>query len=442
MLDWEIILGMDMTFVSVISIVIFVVVYGLIAVRNIRGIRLPMWSTMLMGALAVLSLQIIPLDKAYRSINFDVIFFLTGMFILVSGLEASGLLKYVTIKILEHAKTPNRVLLFILLVLGVLSAFLINDTVALVATPIVLAMAKQMRVKSAPLLITLAFGITIGSVMTPIGNPQNLLISLSSGMEYPFLTFLQYLAAPTLACIVTTYFIIKRVYKKELIHATSSQLIATKDLITNYPLAKASSIITLIVISGFFTVGFVKVFGIQTNLNFSHIALVGGLALLVISTKRKEILRGMNWQIIVFFVSMFVFMGGLWYGGAIDLFSSAFPNLNRHDPSSLPNIILTSVGLSQLMSNVPFVSIYLPVMHNLGYTNQDTLAWMALAGASTLAGNLTILGAASNVIILEAAEKRKETAFSFMDFLKVGSIVTTVNIAILYAFLLAYSTLV
>jgi len=433
---------MDVTFVSVISIAIFVTVYGLIAVRNIRGIRLPMWSIMLAGASAVLLLQIIPLDKAYQSINFDVIFFLTGMFILVSGLEASGLLKYVTIKILEHAKTPNRVLWFILLILGTLSAFLINDTVALVATPVVLGIAKQMRVKSTPLLITLAFGITIGSVMTPIGNPQNLLISLSSGMEYPFLTFLQYLAAPTFACIGVTYLIIKRVYKKELAHATTSQLIATKDLITDYPLAKTSSVITLIVISSFFAVGFARAFGIQTSLNFSHIALIGGLALFAISTKRKEILCGVNWQVIVFFVSMFVLMGGLWYGGTIELFSSVLPHLTRHDPSSMPNIVLTSVGLSQLMSNVPFVSIYLPVLHNLGYSGQDTLAWMALAGASTLAGNLTILGAASNVIILEAAEKRKEKAFSFMEFLKVGSIVTAANIAILYAFLLAYSTLV
>lgn len=433
---------MDVTFVSVTSIVIFVIVYGLIAVRNIRGIRLPMWAIMLAGALAVLLLQIIPLDKAYQSINFDVIFFLIGMFILVSGLEASGLLKYITIKILEHAKTPDRVLWFILLVLGALSAFLINDTVALVATPIVLGIARQMRVKSAPLLITLAFGITIGSVMTPIGNPQNLLISLSSGIEYPFLTFLQYLAAPTLACIGATYVIVKRIYKKELAHAAPSQLIATKDLIADYRLAKTSSAITLIVIAGFFAVGFVKAFGIQTGLNFSHIALIGGMVLFAASTKRKEILRGVNWQIIVFFVSMFVFMGGLWYGGTIELFSSAFPHLNPHESSSMLNIVLTSVGLSQLMSNVPFVSIYLPILHNLGYASQDTLAWMALAGASTLAGNLTILGAASNVIILEAAEKRKEKAFSFMEFLKVGSIVTAANIAILYAFLLAYSILV
>ncbi len=237
------------------------------------------------------------------------------------------------------------------------------------------------------------------------------------------------------------HILVKRIYKKELAHATTSQLVATKDLITDYHLAKTSSVITLIVMIGFFAVGFVKAFGIQTSLNFSHIALIGGLVLFAASTKRKEILCGMNWQIIVFFVSMFVFMGGLWYGGIIDLFSSVFPHLNLHDPSSTLNIVLTSVGLSQLMSNVPFVSIYLPVLHNLGYASHDTLAWMALAGASTLAGNLTILGAASNVIILEAAEKRKEKAFSFIEFLKVGSIVATVNIAILCTFLLAYSTL-
>lgn len=433
---------MDVNFTTVSSIAIFAVVYGLIAVRNIRGIRLPMWSIMLAGALAVLVLQIIPPDEAYQSINFDVIFFLIGMFILVSGLEASGLLGYVTIKILERAKTPNQILWFILLVLGMLSAFLINDTVALVATPIVLGMAKQMKVRSGPLLITLAFGITIGSVMTPIGNPQNLLISLGSEMEYPFLTFMLYLTAPTLACIGATYVVIKRIYKKDLAHAGTSQLVATRELITNMTLAKTSSVILLITLSGFFAVGFAKAFGIHTNLNFSHIALIGGLALLVIGTKRKEILYGINWRIIVFFVSMFVFMGGLWHGGAIDIFSSMFPRLDHDDPSSILNIVITSVGLSQLMSNVPFVSVYLPILHNVGYSSHDVLAWMALAGASTLAGNLTILGAASNVIILEAAEKRKEKAFSFIEFLKAGSIVTAVNVAILYAFLVAYSILV
>jgi len=433
---------MGVTFTIVVSLVIFVIVYGLIAVRNIRGIKLPMWSIMFAGALTVLLLQIIPLDEAYRSINFDVIFFLIGMFILVSGLEASGLLRYITIKILEHAKTPDRTLWFILLVLGVLSAFLMNDTIALVATPIVLGIAKQMQVRSAPLLLTLAFGITIGSMMTPMGNPQNLLISLSSGIDYPFWTFLQYLGAPTLVCIGATYVIVKRVYKKELAHATVSQLVATKELITDFKLARASSIITIIVMVGFFAIGFVDAFGIQTDLNFSHIALIGGLVLFATSAKRKEILCKMNWQIIVFFVSMFVFMGGLWYSGTIGVFSSAFPHVGGLDSSSILNIVLTSVGLSQLMSNVPFVSIYQPVLHDLGYVNQDTQIWMALAGASTLAGNLTILGAASNVIILEAAEKRKEKAFSFIEFLKVGSIVTAANIAILCAFLFAYSILI
>lgn len=433
---------MDVNFTTILSIAIFAVVYGLIAIRNIRGIGLPMWSIMLAGALTVLVLQIIPPSEAYQSINFDVIFFLTGMFILVSGLEASGILGYVTIKILERAKTPNQILWFILLILGVLSAFLINDTVALVATPIVLGIAKQMKIRSCPLLITLAFGITIGSVMTPIGNPQNLLISLGSGMEYPFLTFILYLTAPTLACIGATYVVIRHLYKKDLAYAAPCHLVATKNLITDVSLAKTSSVITLVTISGFFAVGFIKAFGVVTSLNFSHVALVGGLALLAVGTKRKEILCGINWQIIVFFVSMFVFMGGLWHGGAIGVFSSMFPHLDHNDPSSILNIVVTSVGLSQVMSNVPFVSAYLPILHSVGYTSHDVLVWVALAGASTLAGSLTILGAASNVIILDAAERRKEKAFSFIEFLKVGSIVTSINISIFYAFLVAYSILI
>lgn len=426
---------------SVPALVVFVTVYGVIMVRNVKGIRIPIWATMGIGAIAVLILQIISPEQAYLAINFEVLMFLFGMFILVSGMESSGLLKYVTVRILEYAKTPNRVLLFILLVLGFLSAFLINDTVALVATPIVIGLATQMGIKPTPLLISLAFGITIGSVLTPIGNPQNLLVALGSGMMSPFWNFALYLIAPTLACMATTYLVLVRFYKTSLSAAVMPPTATTTGMVTDLSLAKTSSLIAVLVIVGFFTVGFVNKIDGLSEINFSHVAFVGGLTLLAASRHRKKIFLEINWKIIAFFAAMFVFMAAMWNGGIIEIFASFFPSAGPSGGiQSLLNILVTSTGLSQVMSNVPFVAVYLPVMHSLGYAGQDTLFWIALASASTLAGNLTILGAASNIIILEAAEKKKEHAFSFWEFFKIGAIVTALNLAILFAFLVAYFT--
>lgn len=423
----------------VLALSVFGLVYGLIAFRNVRGLKIPIWVSMSIGAVLVLALQLISPQDAFDAINFDVLVFLFGMFVLVAGLESSGLLSYLTLWLLRYVGSPSRMLWFVMITFGILSAFLMNDTMAIVGVPILIGIAKQMNMRVGPLLICLAFAITIGSMMTPIGNPQNLLISLDSGIEFPFWTFLQYLALPTIACLVSSVFILKKYYNKTLASCTMPTISATRDIITNRALAKHSSIIAGVVMVGFLTVGLFKHAIPEFELNFAHVALAGGIALLISSKSRTKVIRQVNWQMIVFFVSMFVFMGAMWNSGAINLISSVFPPLDPSNPeSSVLGITLSSLGLSQIMSNVPFVAIYTGVMHSAGYSGLDVIPWIALAGASTLAGNLTILGAASNVIIIEAAEKRKSESFSFLEFFKIGSIITSVCVVILCAFLFLY----
>lgn len=429
---------MEIDFRFISTLVIFVAVYGLIIFRNVRGINIPIWMSMVLGAASVLILQIISIDEAINAINFDVILFLLGMFILVSGLELSGILQYTTNKILSFAKTPDQILFFILFVMGLFSAFLINDTIALVATPIVIGIARQMNLRPSLFLIPLAFSVTIGSIMTPMGNPQNLLISLHSGMEFPLLTFLRHLFLPTIACMVATFFILKQYYKKDFVNATIVKCNSTQTIVHS-SLAKKSLIIVIITVSGFFVIGIVKLFGIETELNFSHIAIFGGLSLLIIGNNRKNIVSGINWKIIVFFLAMFVLMQGLWNGGIIEMFQSVFPlNINSDHPTNLFNIIVTSVATSQLMSNVPFVALYIPILESHGVSETDTISWIALAAGSTIAGNLTILGAASTIIILEIAEQKHGLTFTFKEFFKIGAVVTAVNIIILVFFLIFF----
>jgi Na+/H+ antiporter NhaD/arsenite permease-like protein len=235
--------------------------------------------------------------------------------------------------------------------------------------------------------------------------------------------------------LLVTYFIIKWYYRKEFSSAIISQNIISK-VVLDSGLAKKSSVIIIITVIGFFAVGLVKLFGISTELNFSHIAIFGGIALLLISKEKKQIIKGINWKIIVFFVSMFVFMQGVWNGGIIELFQTILPfDTNPNSPISSINIIGTSILTSQIVSNVPFVAIYIPILQNYGFSSIDTTSWIALAEGSTIAGNLTILGAASNVIILEAAERKHGISFTFKEFFKIGAIVTAANILILIFFI-------
>ena len=427
-------------YITVYALMIFCLVYTLIAVRRIKNIVIPSWLAMLIGALAMLLLQVISIDEAYNAIKFDVIVFLLGMFIVVSSLEVSGVLHSITLKLLKYANSTDRLILLILIVMGTLSAFLMNDTIALIATPIILSMAK-IGIDPKPLLITLAFAVTIGSSMTPIGNPQNFLIAVESNIRAPMLEFLRYLALPTFANYIATYYIV-RLYFRNLLSSNSDNVrlmngvdytaIITTINNNDHRLAKISKVIAGFMLCMFFMVSIAMVLGYDTHLSMSHIAVIGAAAVIVFAKgNRINILRNVNYGIIILFLAMFVFMHGLEDAGVISIVSSVI-QLNSN---SILNIVFASVMLSQLMSNVPFVAFYTRVMHAHGFNEANVKEWIALAGASTLAGNLTLLGAASNLIILEAASKSGHT-FTFLEFFKIGSIVTSVNIAILLLFLI------
>ena len=173
---------------------------------------------MLIGAALMIGFQIISIQSAFKSINLDVIGFLFGMFSIVSALDKSGVLRLVSIKMLEKAKhNPSLILMAFVVGLGLLSAFLVNDTIAVLGISLIVYVSNKIGIRSQVLLIALAFGITVGSTMTPIGNPQNLLIALQSGIPLPFITFLRYLGIPTIVNLFLTYLVLKVYYRKELL---------------------------------------------------------------------------------------------------------------------------------------------------------------------------------------------------------------------------------
>ena len=170
---------------------------------------------MLGGAVAVLVTgQIAPAD-AVHAINIDVMLFLFGMFIVGEAMVSSGYLSCIANRFFSRAKNPDQVVLFILFGMGILSALLMNDTLAVIGTPLVLALAAGRRISRKLLLLALAIAITTGSVMSPIGNPQNLLVAIGSGMASPFVTFAVYLAIPTLLSLLVAYGVLRWFYRSE-----------------------------------------------------------------------------------------------------------------------------------------------------------------------------------------------------------------------------------
>ena len=391
---------------------------------------------MMTGGVAMIFSGSIPLADAYASINLNVIFFLLGMFSVVGAMDLSGLLEYLTLRLLILAKSPRRAFGTAFIGISIMSAFLVNDTLALMATPIMLGVAKQLRIRSGVFLIALAMGVTVGSTMTAIGNPQNLLVALSTGISNPMLNFLYYLVPPTLVCLGYSFLILRWYFRKEFSNSKPADLqIDPRGSIKDRKLARLSGWAAVIVVLGFFLVGAAELFGIQGNFNLGTVSLLGATVVFLGSEKRRDILRAVDWGIILFFISLFIVMQAFWDSNALQSLMVYLPGLNRSDPGiSIATIILTSAVFSQLLSNVPFVAVYIKAMQAAGFTGADVKAWMALAGGSTLSGGISLLGAASNVIVLEEAESRG-SGFGFAEFSKIGLLLAIPNLVILYLFL-------
>lgn len=390
---------------------------------------------MFVGAVAMIISGGVSIRDAYAAINLDVIFFLLGMFAIVAAMDLSGLLEYLTARLLRLSKSPQRIVALIIFGVGLLSAFLVNDALAVSATPIMLGLSKQTKIRPSILLMGLAFGVTMGSLLTPVGNPQNLLVALSSGIQNPLFNFLYYLGPSTVASLLLTYLVLRFYYRKDLTQSAGTfQQISTPS-VKDSKLAKLSASVAGIVVIGFILVGVTQVLGVQSNFNLATVSLLGGSIIFLFSERRTEILRSVDWGIIVFFISLFIVVQGFWSSNALQSLMSYLPGLNPADPTvSLGVIVLVSLLFSQLLSNVPFVAVYIRLMQSAGYNSSNVRDWVALAGASTLAGGLSLLGAASNVIILEEAERRG-SGFSAFEFSKIGLLITIPNILLLYLFL-------
>ncbi|HOB17474.1 MAG TPA: SLC13 family permease [Candidatus Methanoculleus thermohydrogenotrophicum] len=415
---------------SLISIVVLIIVFLLIAVRKVGNVNLGIWQVMLLGAVAVLLTGEITPEEALASIDMDVMLFLFGMFVVGEALAESGYLYHLASRLFSRAETVGHLVFLILIGAGALSALLMNDTLAVVGTPLMLYFARRHDISPKLLLLALAFAITTGSVASPIGNPQNLLIALSGNVENPFIAFPLYLAIPTVISLLVAYTFLCRAFRDEF--RPAAVLVHREEEIHDSSLAALArlSLILLVSLIGVKVVVVMLFPGFEIGLTW--IALFAALPILVGSRRRLEILRRIDWPTLVFFASLFVLMASVWQSG----FFQPLIEESSIDLSAVPVIVTVSVIVSQFVSNVPFVALFLPVLAHLG---TSTVGMMALAAGSTIAGNMLILGAASNVIIIQSAEKSGET-LTFWEFARVGVPLTVVQTAIYVLFLSLFPT--
>ena len=408
-----------------IPIIVVALVFILIIIRRIGKFRLQIWQIMLAGAVAVLAtLQISP-QNALKAINLDVMFFLFGMFIVGEALVESGYLSYLSFRLFHRAKSLDSLVLFILFGMGITAAFLMNETLAIIGTPVVILLARKADTSPKILLLALAFAVTIGTVTSPIGNPQNLLIAVNGNVPNPFITFFRYLFLPTLINLFLAYFLLRLFYRKQFVRKT---FVNNPEPIKDPKLAQLSRISLVLLVVLILVKIFTVFAGLKIDFRLTYIALAAALPVIIFSPKRFTVIRKIDWSTLVFFAAMFILMASVWDSG---VFQNVI-NSTKMSLTSLPVIMGISVVLSQFISNVPLVALYLPMLMKIGVTNSGL---MALAAGSTIAGNLTILGAASNVIIIQNAEQKSGETLTFWEFVRIGVPLTAINVFVYWLFL-------
>ena len=408
-----------------LSVIVLAISFVLVAIRQMGGAKLQIWQIILGGAIVVILTGQISVTAAISYIDPTIIVFLIGIFILGEALTMSGYMQYLAYRIFRRFRSVDSLVLAIIFSMGLASMFMLNDTMAIIGTPIIMLFAIKEGINPKLMLLCLAFAITIGSVASPIGNPQNLLIASSGFVKAPFATFFSNLLIPTLINLFVAYLVLKlffgsEFHNKQLIH--SHVRIKDRELAW---LCRLSLVLLGILILSYVVI---EILGFMHGLSFAYIAIISALPILLFSRQRVSIVKQIDWPTIVFFMALFVLMGSVWQSG----FFQYVTNGLHLDISYIPTVLLVSVIGSQFISNVPMVLLYLKL---LAYSPVTSATAMALAAGSTIAGNLLILGAASNVIIVQLAERRYNISLSFFDFARIGIVVTVINVLVYWIFL-------
>jgi Na+/H+ antiporter NhaD/arsenite permease-like protein len=391
-------------------------VFGAIIVRQVTGRGPPVWAIFLAGAFVTVASGVLSPAGAESSIaaSAPVILFLFALFLFAGALDRAGALDHLGRWIVGRAREASDLPVVLFVGFGIASAFLVNDALVLIGVPLLIGVAARVRADPKPLLLVLAFSVTVGSALTPFGNPQNLLISISSGLTDPVSVFLRYLLLPTAINLAIGAWYLRRVFARSLngdpaafaeVRTTAPPLLPE----TGWPARLYRSPVLWVFPGTLLVVITLDVTAALTggpSIPIWETAGAGAVVLLLVSTGRTQIVQRVDWTVLLLFAGLFVVVGGAEAGGVVSAAQSLLPIPPPSQPvAALGAIVATSIAGPQIVSNVPWVALQIPLLTGLGYGSATPIPWVALAAASTLAGNVTLLGAASNLIVAELSEK-------------------------------------
>jgi Na+/H+ antiporter NhaD/arsenite permease-like protein len=392
---------------EIVAIAIFCCTYLLISGRRLKMLPLNRPAAALLGAVLMVACGVMTPERVYHSVDYDTLVLLLGMMLISAYLFLAGFFDWAADWILRVAKTPQSLLLYLICTSGILSASLVNDTVCLMLTPLVVAVMVRGKLPLPPYLLALAMSANVGSVATLVGNPQNMIIGHLS--HVPFLRFSFSLLPAALVGLAIQYAVLSFGFRKVLRNA-----LIHRPEVKPRPLDRSLLIMTLVVMALVF-VGFVA------GLNLAWTAMAGGALVMVLARRdTHEVLKLVDWHLLVFFAALFVVVEGLNGTGLPNqVYGKVRGVFGTSAPSQAWNLAWFSALGSNVFSNVPFVLVAGKWISNFA---QPELMWKVMALATTFAGNLTILGSVANIIVVESARGHAEVGF--WDYAKFGIPVT------------------
>jgi Na+/H+ antiporter NhaD/arsenite permease-like protein len=403
------------------AIGIFALTYLAVAAGRLPWLSLDRPAAALLGAVLMVAAGVLTPAEAGAAVNGDTLGLLLGTMILSAYLAQAGFFRWASGWILRAVSGPRTLLWAVVFTAGGLSALLVNDTVCLMTTPLVVALVDDADLPALPYLLALAFGANAGSVATLTGNPQNMIVGTLSGISYA--RFSAALALPAAASLCIVAGVLHAIFRRDLPRGPLARHTPAAPAPVDRPLLTRSLAATALA-----TLGFLAGFPLAWTALFS-----AALLMAVAGRAPREALQRVDWPLLVFFAGLFVVVAGVARAGVAALaYDLAAPALgDAPERQALVFSAFAVVG-SQLVSNVPFVLLAGEWIPRLA---EPRLLWLATALASTLAGNLTIIGSVANVIVLELAGSRAR--IGFWRFLAIGAAVTATTLAAGLAVLLA-----
>ncbi|MBV9609708.1 MAG: anion transporter [Acidobacteria bacterium] len=401
--EWQVIAGYA----------VFAVSYFVFALGKLPGMKIDRPGMAIIGAVLMVAFRILPVGEALRFIDFGTIVLLFSMMLVVGCLHLTGFFDWITEQIITRLH-PRHLLPTIILITGLLSAFFVNDIICLVMVPFALLATRRMGLKPLPYLLAVATSANIGSVATITGNPQNMLIGSYSGFSYRY--FLSRLGPVALVGMILDWAIIHALCRNELTPESADAIAGATAHVSAGALRKPAAVVVL-VLAGF-----------MAGVPPAMMAAIGAAVMLITRTREPRMVYDeIDWGLLVFFVGLFVIVGGAEKAGLTkDLFEIA----ERLNVQNIGIFTAVSAVLSNIVSNVPAVMLLKTLVP--GFRDPQT-GWLALAMSSTLAGNLTITGSVANLIVVERA--RDEVHIGFWDYARVGIPVTVVTLLVGWAWL-------